>query len=921
MTHSWDFIDDRGGFELVNPHHTSYLYFPLVNEARMMSAVTPTLHGDAKIDQNHFLLAPVSVEDLQQSRAGRNFWIHHPSLGAWSACGSSALQIAGRQIAGTEEQVTLQAGLLWQRLTRQSERLGLRAEITSLIPPTADQVELMKVTLTNIAAEPLTFTPTAAIPLYGRSADSLRDHRHVTSLLHRIHTLPHGVVVRPTLSFDERGHLPNTVAYSVLGATAEGGPPSGFFPLVEDFVGEGGSLDWPLAVVENRPPTHTTGELLAGYEAMGALRFPEITLLPGSSASYVILLAVTTDPEDPAALLPKYASAAQFDHWFAQNQAYWQGRVEQLTFHTHAARYDGWLRWVTLQPILRRLFGNSFLPYHDYGRGGRGWRDLWQDSLAMLLMEPQKVGDLLFNYFAGVRFDGSNATIIGARPGEFIADRNNIARIWMDHGAWPYLTTRLYLDQSGDLEFLLRPQAYFKDHHTHRTRQIDARWQPDQPPQLRTAAGETYYGTILEHLLVQHLTAFYNVGAHNAMRLENADWNDGLDMASEQGESVAFTAFYASNLAELAGLVTLLESRGHAEVTLAHELLLLVDTLPGAAAGKVDYASPAARQARLQEYFDRTCCTLSGEQVRVKTSLLAADLKAKAEALTEHLRRSEWIESASGYAWFNGYYDNDGQRVEGDFDGSIRMTLTGQVFTLMGGIATQDQAVQMIRAVEHYLYDASVGGVRLNTDFGAVRNNLGRCFGFAYGHKENGAMFTHMAVMYAYALYRRGFVHEGWKILDQLYQHCQDFARARMYPGLPEYITPRGRGVYPYLTGSAAWYTFTLLTQSFGVRGSLGDLTLAPALVGAQFDPAGKASVELNFAGRRLHVTYHNPQRLDFGAYRIGSLLLNGEEFPISAGASLAACGLASLTLPRAAILGGAGEVVKIDVHLVEERL
>jgi cellobiose phosphorylase len=240
------------------------------------------------------------------------------------------------------------------------------------------------------------------------------------------------------------------------------------------------------------------------------------------------------------------------------------------------------------------------------------------------------------------------------------------------------------------------------------------------------------------------------------------------------------------------------------------------------------------------------------------------------------------------------------------------MTLTGQVFTLMGGIATQDQALQMIRAVEHYLYDASVGGVRLNTDFGAVHTNLGRCFGFAYGHKENGAMFTHMAVMYAYALYRRGFVHEGWKILDQLYQHCQDFARARMYPGLPEYITPRGRGVYPYLTGSAAWYTFTLLTQSFGVRGSLGDLTLAPALVGAQFDLAGTASVELNFAGRRLHVIYHNPQRLDFGAYRIGSLRLNGKELPTSPGAS-PAC----RTLPRVAILECAGEVVRIEVHLV----
>ena len=68
----------------------------------------------------------------------------------------------------------------------------------------------MQVTLTNIgqrARSPL--TPTAAIPLYGRSADNLRDHRHVTSLLHRIRAVRHGVLVRPTLSFDERGHRPN----------------------------------------------------------------------------------------------------------------------------------------------------------------------------------------------------------------------------------------------------------------------------------------------------------------------------------------------------------------------------------------------------------------------------------------------------------------------------------------------------------------------------------------------------------------------------------------------------------------------------------------------------------------------------------------------------------------------------------------
>lgn len=78
------------------------------------------------------------------------------------------------------------------------------------------------------------------------------------------------------------------------------------------------------------------------------------------------------------------------------------------------------------RPFLRRLFGNSFVPYHDYGRGGRGWRDLWQDCLALLMLEPEPVHDLLFSSFVGVRMDGSNATIIGSRPGEFMADRNNI---------------------------------------------------------------------------------------------------------------------------------------------------------------------------------------------------------------------------------------------------------------------------------------------------------------------------------------------------------------------------------------------------------------------------------------------------------------------------------------------------------------
>ena len=81
---------------------------------------------------------------------------------------------------------------------------------------------------TIFTSEPLTVTAIAAIPIYGRSADNIRDHRHVTSLLHRAYTTEYGVHVTPTLSFDERGHQKNDWTYYVEGMTAEGEAPESF---------------------------------------------------------------------------------------------------------------------------------------------------------------------------------------------------------------------------------------------------------------------------------------------------------------------------------------------------------------------------------------------------------------------------------------------------------------------------------------------------------------------------------------------------------------------------------------------------------------------------------------------------------------------------------------------------------------------
>lgn len=855
----------QGDFSISGGRLPNDLYFPLVNNGGMMSSITPELGGDSKHDQNSFLLAPATRESLKNTKSTRNFWCAADGKMPWSVSGRSPWQ---QVLDKDAENVTLEGGLLWQRVTRENKAVGLKASVLSFVPSGNELMELMQVTISNISGEDVSFTPIAAIPIYGRSADNIRDHRHVTSLLNRMDTTEYGVSLTPTLTFDERGHRINTLTYGVYASKQDANgnieKPVDFCPVADEFTGETGSFELPEFVVKGGHGV-ISGTKSEGFEAIGAIRFAKTTLKKGESVNFQIIMSIGAPNLD-------YLKAENVAEALGNVKASWDAQAAVVS--TGDSRFDSWIRWVSVQPVLRRICGCSFMPDHDYGRGGRGWRDLWQDCLGLLLRSPDSQKGKLTAYTEGIRIDGSNATIIGTKDGEFIADRNHIVRVWMDHGVWATRTIHVYIQQTQDIKMLLEKRSYFKDVQAMRGEGKDSEWTAEQGTRLLTKDRNVYQGSVLEHLLIQNITAFLDVGEHNHIRLRGADWNDALDMASERGESVAFTAAYADNFNLLADCVDMLARKsGVAQVTLCAELCGLLEQAVSL------FDKPDGKRAALNAYCDSVRHSISGKEISVDCNSLSAQLRNMANWILEHIRKEEWISCDTERGWFNGYYDNNGRKVESADNDNLRMMLTGQVFTILSGVSTDEQTRSVINAVDKYLFHPERGGYCLNTNFDEVKLDMGRLFGFAYGHKENGAVFSHMAVMYAYALYSRGFAEQGWKVLSALYEQSADFSRSRILPGIPEYFDISGKGMYPYLTGAASWYIFTLQTQVFGVRGDEGDLLLSPKLITEQFDSDGKASICVDFADALLEVVYINTSRKSYGEYVVSSAKLDGQSF------------------------------------------
>jgi len=203
----YEYLPDGVTFTSREAFQLSRLYFPLcAADARgIKSSITPRLSGDIKIDKDRYLTSPVSVEDLRQDL--RNFFCAVKGRGVVSL------------VSENHQDAVLEAGMLWHKLKRTHKSAGIEMEAVNFVPVANGSVELMRVTVRNIAKQKRVVTPTFSMPIFGRALANKHDHEHVTSLLNRIEQLPNGVCLEPTMLFDERARHSQDVDLHVIGVS------------------------------------------------------------------------------------------------------------------------------------------------------------------------------------------------------------------------------------------------------------------------------------------------------------------------------------------------------------------------------------------------------------------------------------------------------------------------------------------------------------------------------------------------------------------------------------------------------------------------------------------------------------------------------------------------------------------------------
>ncbi|MEH6548811.1 MAG: hypothetical protein V7711_06385 [Pseudomonadales bacterium] len=220
------------------------------------------------------------------------------------------------------------------------------------------------------------------------------------------------------------------------------------------------------------------------------------------------------------------------------------------------------------------------------------------------------------------------------------------------------------------------------------------------------------------------------------------------------------------------------------------------------------------------------------------------------QAVNQHLWQGDW--------YGRGITDNN--VIFGtaqDEEGSIY--LNPQSWAMLSGAADTNQINSILRHVDDRLA-TPYGVMMLAPSYTSMREDIGRITQKYPGTAENGSVYNHAAIFYAFSLYEIGDKDRAFEVIRHMLPDGDTAVRrGQLAVYIPNYYRgaylqfpqSAGRSSQLFNTGTVSWLYRCLIEGLCGLKGNKGDLVVKPQLPSEW--PSIKVSRE--FQGAMFHVT------------------------------------------------------------------
>lgn len=407
-----------------------------------------------------------------------------------------------------------------------SEYKGIRTEVMVFVPLDR-QVEIRRITVTNISDEPKTID---CIPVAEYSHfDALKQFTNADwvpqTMVSRAARQPDGSVILVQYPFMRRDtHLNYFTVNSKV---------SSFETSRVRFLGanEYGTWSHPLSLdsAELSDCEANRGDNIAAFLV------PFGTLAPGQSKIIITQLGQEASIETIKESIKKYQDPAMVQTALVSLEEYWNDYLSKMNVVTPDVSMNRMLNVYNPRQCQITFNWSRYLSLYQLGYGNRelGFRDSAQDVMGIMDRAPEQGKGLLVKLLKVQRSNGSamhqfNPLTMVAGEGDS-NERPDLPKYYSDDHLWIVLAVTAYLKETGDFAFLNETIPFYEK---------DASGLP------------IHQGTVLDHLQRAIDFTRKDCGAHGMPLLGFADWNDTVNL--KKGAESLFTAcLYGRALLEL----------------------------------------------------------------------------------------------------------------------------------------------------------------------------------------------------------------------------------------------------------------------------------------------------------------------------------------------------------------------------------